>query len=104
MRVTFSLFSLIQALFIASVSANAEKLIFTAPDRVSIPLFKPTLSDLKLDVLSPDAWSIRRNLSRTFPDETQSAGTGKTTWLLLDGLNPGQRYELRVCWSALVSH
>ena len=85
------------------VSANTEKVIFTAPAPVPIPLAKPTLSDLNLHVLSPDAWSVRTNLSRVFPADAQSPGSGKATWVLLDRLNAGQRYELRVCWSALVS-
>lgn len=98
------LFSLISCLFLALVSANTEKVIFTAPEPIRIPLSTTSLSDLlKLDVLSPETLSIRRNLSRTFPVEPKNPKTGEATWLLLEGLNPGQRYELRVCWSALVS-
>ncbi|CAM1504125.1 Fc.00g017160.m01.CDS01 [Cosmosporella sp. VM-42] len=83
------------------VSANAEKVIFTAPAPVPIPLTKPTISDLNLDVLGLDACSTRMNLSREFPAEPRGSGSGKATWVLLDGLDAGQRYELRLCWSAL---
>ncbi|KAK7413044.1 hypothetical protein QQX98_008052 [Neonectria punicea] len=92
------------ALLFATVSpaaANTEKAIFTAPDTVNIPLMKPSLDDLNLHTLTPDAWSIRANLTRVFPVEPGNAATGAATWLLLDRLTPGQRYEFRVCWAAI---
>ncbi|RSL90178.1 hypothetical protein CEP51_000847 [Fusarium floridanum] len=89
-------------LFLAtSTEANAEKVIFTAPDAVPIPLQKPSLADLNLPVLTPDSWSIRTNLSRVFPKEPKDYASGAATWLLLDSLNEGQRYEFRVCWAAI---
>ncbi|RSL71670.1 hypothetical protein CEP53_001422 [Fusarium sp. AF-6] len=89
-------------LFLAtSTEANAEKVIFTAPDAVPIPLQKPSLADLNLPVLTPDSWSIRTNLSRVFPKEPKDYASSAATWLLLDSLNEGQRYEFRVCWAAI---
>ncbi|KAJ4199639.1 hypothetical protein NW767_008061 [Fusarium falciforme] len=83
-------------LFLASsTEANAEKVIFTAPDAAPIPLQKPSLADLNLPVLTPDTWSIRTNLSRVFPTEPKDYASGAATWLLLDSLNADQRYEFR---------
>ncbi|KPM35241.1 hypothetical protein AK830_g11341 [Neonectria ditissima] len=86
---------------ILPVAANTEKAVFTAPDTVNIPLMKPSLDDLNLHTLTPDTWSIRANLTRIFPVEPGNAATGAATWLLLDRLVPGQRYEFRVCWAAI---
>ncbi|KAH7273790.1 hypothetical protein B0J15DRAFT_567158 [Fusarium solani] len=79
----------------SSTEANADKVIFTAPDVVPIPLQKPSLADLNLPVLTPDSWSIRTNLSRVFPTKPKDYASGAATWLLLDSLNAGQRYEFR---------
>lgn len=81
--------------------ANVEKTIFFGPETVNIPHQHPTLEDLRLDVLSPDTWSLRTRLAADFP--TEKAPSGKTSWFLLDNLTPHQRYEVRVCWSAIVS-
>lgn len=97
-------FILLATVFASLVAANAEKVIFLGPAAVSIPLAKPTLSDLNLLTLSPNASSIRTNLSRVFPDDAvEGQRKGHSTWLLLDNLTEGQRYELRVCWAATVS-
>ncbi|KAF4967832.1 hypothetical protein FSARC_4689 [Fusarium sarcochroum] len=81
--------------------ANVEKTIFTAPALLPIPQQKPSLADLRLPVLTPDASDIRTNLSRVFPAEPKDYASGAATWVLLDNLNPGQRYEFRVCWAAI---
>ena len=92
--------SLLALTAIASlVAANVEKVIFLAPSPVPIPQQKPTLSDLNLDTLTPRNYSIRRTLERAFATEERH---GLTSWHLLSALNPGQRYEVRVIWSALV--
>lgn len=83
--------------------ANAEKTIFTAPALIPIPQQKPSLADLRLPALTPDASEIRTNISRVFPSEPKDYASGAATWVLLDNLNPGQRYEFRVCWAAIVS-
>ncbi|POR32294.1 Uncharacterized protein TPAR_07468 [Tolypocladium paradoxum] len=86
----------------AVVLANVEKVIFTGPAPANIPLAKPTLSDLRLHALTPESSSVRTNLSRIFPADKGNAAQGRPAWLLLDGLTEGQRYELRVCWAAIV--
>lgn len=98
-RLLTSLLLLIGALT-AFTSANVEKAIFLGPATVNIPLQKPTLSDLNLHTLTPETTgnTIRTRLARQFPQEGIDP---PATWLLLDTLTEGQRYELRVCWAAL---
>ncbi|KAI6355957.1 hypothetical protein MCOR25_008040 [Pyricularia grisea] len=90
--------------FAPPVAANVEKIIFLGPDTINVPHQSPTIADLGLDVLSPDSAntrSIRTYLEAEFPGkDEQGLRKGKTTWLLLDNLKPGQRYEVRVCWAA----
>ncbi|KAK3320905.1 hypothetical protein B0T19DRAFT_430900 [Cercophora scortea] len=79
---------------------NVEKTIFLGPASSIIPLAHPTLSDLHIDTLTPStrqSSSLRTRLAAAFPD---SASQGIATWLLLDELTAGQRYEVRVCWAA----
>ncbi|GKT57225.1 hypothetical protein ColTof4_11379 [Colletotrichum tofieldiae] len=78
--------------------ANTEKVIFLGPETVNIPTTPPTIQDLRLDVLTPHDWTKRLDLKASFPTEDSPSGT--TTWLLLNSLTQGQRYELRVCWAA----
>lgn len=80
--------------------ANTEKAIFLGPKTVNIPSAHPNLEDLKVDTLTPENWALRTHLTAQFP--TDSARHGKSTWLVLDGLTEGQRYEVRVCWAATV--
>jgi hypothetical protein len=93
---------LVLAAVLTSVLANVEKTIFTAPALLPIPQQKPSLADLRLPVLTPDASEIRTNLSRVFPSKAKDYASGAATWVLLDNLNPEQRYEFRVCWAAIV--
>lgn len=92
---------LLTALFIQSCLGNVEKTIFLGPETVNIPHLHPTLEDLRLDVLTPDTWSLRTKLAADFPNE--KAPAGQESWFLLDNLTPSQRYEVRVCWPATVS-
>lgn len=93
---------LFTAASLASIAlANVEKIIFSAPPPSFIPLASPSLEDLHLDALTPAAPSLTRNVSRAFPSE--SAPRGLESWYLLDNLSEGQRYELRICWAAIVS-
>ncbi|KAI2467787.1 hypothetical protein F4781DRAFT_297283 [Annulohypoxylon bovei var. microspora] len=85
-------------LLIASVCANTEKTIFVGPPISNIPSAHPTLEDLHVDTLTPTNWEIRTHLEAQFPNI--SSPNGKATWLILDGLTEGQRYEVRVCWAA----
>ena len=81
---------------------NVEKTIFVGPARALIPLAQPTLESLELDRLSPyDVWPLRTRLAVKFP--TESHPSGHATWLLLDNLEEGQRYEVRICWPATVT-
>jgi hypothetical protein len=84
----------------ALVTGNVEKVIFLGPPSINIPLQQPALPSLNLDTLTPEKSTIRTTLSRSFHTEESP---GQTTWLVLDGLTEGQRYELRACWSAMVS-
>ncbi|KAK2002430.1 hypothetical protein LX36DRAFT_253736 [Colletotrichum falcatum] len=92
------IFGLILAFGLDIAHANTEKVIFLGPDTVNIPTLPPTIEDLRLHVLTPDDWTKRLDLKAAFPSEDSPSGT--TTWLLLNDLTQGQRYELRVCWAA----
>ncbi|OPB39278.1 hypothetical protein A0O28_0049840 [Trichoderma guizhouense] len=86
---------------IAPSHANTEKVIFTAPPPSPLSSLDAAIQQ-DLPILGPStSWSIRTNLSRVFPLNQQDHEQGYPSWLLLDNLTPGQRYELRVCWSAL---
>ncbi|KAL8397332.1 hypothetical protein RB594_004162 [Gaeumannomyces avenae] len=81
-------------------AANVEKTIFLGPETINVPQQGPTFDSLRLDVLSPAAdLTVRTHLQAEFPNGT-SGSRGRATWLLLDDLTPGQRYEVRVCWAA----
>ena len=85
----------------ASVCANTEKVIFLAPSPFQVPTAPPTIDELHLETLTPQRSSLRTHLHAQFP--TDSAKYGVATWVLLDQLKEGQRYEVRVCWAATVS-
>lgn len=105
-----SIFFLLLPFFslLSPTHANTEKAIFTAPEPITLSNIPPALEGQNIPVLGPSTrWSIRTNLTRVFPlsqEETGQEEQGYPSWLLLDNLTPGQRYELRVCWSALVSY
>ncbi|GFP58296.1 hypothetical protein TASIC1_0010010700 [Trichoderma asperellum] len=93
---------------LSPILANTEKAIFTAPEPITLSNIPPALDGQNIPVLGPSTrWSIRTNLTRVFPlpqeeiEEEEEGEQGYPSWLLLDNLKPGQRYELRVCWSAL---
>lgn len=90
------------ALLVASVSANTEKAIFTAPDAVTFTDSNPSLDVLQLESLALERSTLRTSLDVAAPGEAASGGV-EDHWYLLRDLNPQQRYELRVCWSASVS-
>lgn len=83
-----------------TVDANTEKTIFLGPPAVDIPSAYPSLEALRLDSLTPDNGLIRTHLEAQFPSSLYP--NGRPTWLILDGLSEGQRYEVRVCWAATV--
>ncbi|KAH9898719.1 hypothetical protein F4778DRAFT_193347 [Xylariomycetidae sp. FL2044] len=79
--------------------ANTEKTIFLGPAPVNLPTTHPNLQDLHIDTLTPSRWAQRTHLASSFPAEA-SHKYGSPTWLVLDELTEGQRYEVRVCWPA----
>lgn len=76
--------------------ANVEKTIFVAPLRRLVP--DASIDNLLLVPLNPQHTTARTWLNATFP--TNESPTGTDTWILLEGLSPGTRYEVRVCWLA----
>lgn len=86
---------------ISRTAANTEKTIFLGPEPVNIPAQSTSLAALNIDTLTHDKYSIRTHLETIFPKEDLPRGT--ETWLILDNLTEGQRYEVRVCWLATVS-
>ncbi|KAJ5427205.1 hypothetical protein N7465_002275 [Penicillium sp. CMV-2018d] len=89
---------LILPLFTAVAQANVEKTIFLAPAPATVPSDEPDLDDLGLERLSPQRPVVRTHLNASFP--TTAAPAGTDSWFFLENLNPGQRYEVRVCWLA----
>ena len=82
---------------LASIAqANTEKTIFVAPSSISLPNVHPGLDNLCLDVVSPNNSLLHVQLPVAFPND--EAPRGIQSWYLLDRLQPGQRYELRLCW------
>lgn len=84
----------------APAIANVEKTIFTAPESIAFGDARPNLLDLHLVSLSPKKLAIRTALPVVFP--TEEYPRGLSSWYLLGGLRPGQRYEVRICWAATV--
>lgn len=99
MKPSHSLSSLF-ALLVASVLANTEKIIFTAPDALSFTGSNPSLDVLQLQSLTHVFNTLTTSLDVSFP--TEDAQQGSDHWFLLRDLNPRQRYELRLCWPAVV--
>lgn len=84
---------------IITVNANTEKLIFLGPSAITIPNVHPGLDDLRLDTLSPTGQHIlETQLSVKFSTEAEPRGV--QSWYLIEGLQEGRRYELRICWAA----
>jgi hypothetical protein len=95
-----STLGLLFPLFTAVAQANVEKTIFLAPAPATIPSDGPDLDDLGLERISPERPLVRTRLNASFP--TADAPEGTESWFFLENLNPGQRYEVRVCWLATV--
>ncbi|KAI1329374.1 hypothetical protein F5Y16DRAFT_108421 [Xylariaceae sp. FL0255] len=86
------------SLLVSTAQANTEKTIFLGPSPVNVLATYPALADLYLDVLTPDNFTIRTFIKSEFPQD--ESDHGRPSWLILNELNPGQRYEVRVCWAA----
>lgn len=89
-------------IFISLTSANVEKTIFIAPVPSTVPAENSAIDDLGLDRLSPTDYMLRTSLNASFPTADETLGS--ESWLYLEDLDPGQRYEVRICWLATVSH
>ena len=76
--------------------ANVEKTIFIAPLRQLVP--DASIDNLLLIPLNPQHTTARTWLNATFP--TPETPRGTDSWMLLEGLVPDSRYELRICWLA----
>ncbi|KAL2160388.1 hypothetical protein VTH06DRAFT_1561 [Thermothelomyces fergusii] len=98
MRVALASAAVAVGLFFAAAVANTEKAIFLGPEPVKVGLAYPALRELRLRALTPANNTLRTRLPARFPSADQPHGAA--TWLLLDGLTPDQRYEVRVCWPA----
>ncbi|EED15132.1 conserved hypothetical protein [Talaromyces stipitatus ATCC 10500] len=85
-------------LFTQFAAANVEKTVFVAPLPWSMPTENSAIDDLGLDRLSPTDFMLRTNLNASFPTDDRPYGT--ESWFYLEELNPGQRYEVRICWMA----
>ena len=81
------------------VEANVEKTIFIAPSSTPLPS-ETGLDDLGLERLSPLSPILRTQLNASFPTSDNPLGT--ESWYFLEDLNPGQRYEVRICYLATV--
>ncbi|KAH7073804.1 hypothetical protein BKA63DRAFT_534183 [Paraphoma chrysanthemicola] len=81
-----------------TVNANVEKTIFLGPSPVVLPNVRPSLDDLRLHVLSPLHTVLPTKLPVRFPSKSEPRGL--ESWYLLQGLEEGRRYEVRVCWPA----
>ncbi|KAK0127747.1 hypothetical protein ONS96_007260 [Cadophora gregata f. sp. sojae] len=92
------LFSSLLLLQVCHVLANTEKVIFLGPSSLQVPAAHPTLEDLQLDSISPKRWALRTHIPAEFP--TNASQYGQVSWYLLDRLQEGQRYEVRICWAA----
>ena len=79
--------------------ANVEKVVFVAPPAESFPT-DASIDNLLLTSLTGTAPSIRTHLNASFP--TNQTPKGSETWMLLEGLTPASRYEVRICWLATV--
>lgn len=85
-----------------TVRANVEKTIFLGPPLARFSHVRPSLERLHLNTLEPtDSSILTAQLSVQFP--TQATPRGVESWYIVRGLEPGCRYEVRICWPAFVS-
>ncbi|CAK7239067.1 MAG: hypothetical protein STHCBS139747_000489 [Sporothrix thermara] len=84
-----------------AVAANVEKVIFVAGQGAAdgASALRSSILSSILPRLTPDGNAWRTGLPAVFSWEDHFPDNG-TTWVLLDDLSEGQRYELRVCWAA----
>ncbi|RVX73608.1 hypothetical protein B0A52_02497 [Exophiala mesophila] len=79
------------------VVANTEKVVFVAPTAEPLPS-DASIDNLLLTSFSEPFPSARTYINASFPTKDSEKGT--ETWFLLEQLQPGRRYEVRICWLA----
>lgn len=92
---------LLAALGFPSAWANVEKTIFLGPPLTTVPDTGPGLDSLCLNKLLPSSPKLRTPLPVQFP--SKESPKGQHSWYILDQLTPSRRYEVRICWAAIVS-
>ncbi|OAL01724.1 hypothetical protein IQ06DRAFT_127512 [Phaeosphaeriaceae sp. SRC1lsM3a] len=80
------------------VNANVEKTVFLGPAAVVVSHVHPSLNDLRLHTLNHSHTILPTQLPVRFP--SKPAPHGLDSWYLLQHLEPGRRYEVRICWPA----
>ena len=83
-----------------TVTANVEKTIFLGPSPVVLSNVRPSIDYLRLHTLNYAHTILPTRLPVQFPSE--AAPRGRESWYLLQHLEPGRRYEVRICWPATV--
>jgi hypothetical protein len=101
MHTTLCLQLICALLFTQHAAGNVEKTIFVAPPPSALPAENTAIDDLGLDSLSPTEFTLRTSLNASFPTDDEPYGS--ESWFYLEDLNPGHRYEVRICWLATVS-
>ncbi|MCJ1307049.1 hypothetical protein MMC25_000695 [Agyrium rufum] len=94
----FPLVTFLVTLLSTAVTANVEKVVFLGPSAVSQPPLLEPVKAAQHAVLSPTNSLLRTDLKASFNDSSGSVGTEH--WLALEDLPTGQRFEVRICWSA----
>ena len=89
-------------LFCVLAKANVEKVTFVVPELGTDIQWASDEPRLNIDTLSSSHQSLRTRLLARWP-HTPASWTLSETWILLEDLREGGRYEVRVCWSATVS-
>lgn len=84
----------------ASVLANTEKVIFLGRVNKASKDFSGALNSIDLTKLSPSHSKKRLSLPVAFPSLEKPNGVD--SWYILSNLTQDQRYEVRVCWAAIV--
>jgi len=97
LRISSGVLLVVWLALIGLVHCNVEKTIFIATHAKNIESW---LSDIELPRLSPNNPTIRARLPVTAPNDTVKADI--VHWFLLDDLEAGTRYEVRICWPATV--
>lgn len=80
-----------------------QELFFTGPDSGQSAELEALHSGLPLLTPSSHCRTTEPCRSVQIPLNTSFLDGGEKQWVLLDHLEPGRRYEVRICWAATVS-